>query len=80
MIVCGSAMNPHRVLGRARSEVHTMKQFSCGDVVPGCQATFEAEQEGEILAKVAAHAQKAHGMDDVPPEVVAQVKAKIREK
>ncbi|MBC8069461.1 MAG: DUF1059 domain-containing protein [Deltaproteobacteria bacterium] len=56
-----------------------MKQFSCGDVVPGCQATFEAPDEQDLLAQVAAHAKKDHGMSDVPAEVVAQVKAKIRD-
>ncbi len=54
-----------------------MKQFSCGDVVPGCKATFNAESEGELIEQVAAHAKADHEMAEVPPEVVAQVKAKI---
>ena len=57
-----------------------MKQFSCGDVVPGCQAKFEADDEAELLAQVAAHAKRDHGMDSVPDDVVAQVKAKIRDR
>lgn len=56
-----------------------MKQFSCGAVVPGCTAKFEAEDEGEILQQVAQHAKEDHGMDEVPPEVVDQVKAGIVE-
>ena len=51
-----------------------MKQFSCGAVVPGCTATFTAETEDEILQQVGAHAQADHGMDEVPDEVVAQVR------
>ena len=56
-----------------------MKQFSCGAVVPGCTASFSAESEQEILGQVAEHAKRDHGMDDVPPEVVEQVKANIIE-
>jgi predicted small metal-binding protein len=54
-----------------------MKEFSCGAVVPGCVATFEAETEDELLTQVAEHARADHGMDEVPPEVVEQVRANI---
>ena len=54
-----------------------MKRFSCGAVVPGCMATFHERTEDELLAKVAAHARSDHGMDTVPPELVAQVRAHI---
>lgn len=54
-----------------------MKQFSCGAVVPGCTASFSAESEEAILSQVAEHAQKDHGMAEVPPEVVQQVRANI---
>jgi len=54
-----------------------MKQFSCGAVVPGCDAKFSAESEQELLEQVGEHAQSVHGMDSVPPELVAQVREKI---
>jgi predicted small metal-binding protein len=54
-----------------------MKQFNCGDVVPGCTATFQHETDDEILGAVAAHAAADHDMADVPPEVVEAVRAKI---
>ena len=54
-----------------------MKQFSCGELVPGCKASFQAESEDEILQWVATHAREEHGMDEVPPEVVDQVRAAI---
>jgi predicted small metal-binding protein len=54
-----------------------MKEFSCGAVVSGCTATFSAETEDEILARVAEHARVDHDMETVPPEVVAQVRAHI---
>ena len=64
---------------RVPEEHPDMKQFSCGAVVPGCTATFEAEDENGILTQVAEHAKNDHGMDDVPPEVVGAVKANITE-
>ncbi len=56
-----------------------MKEFSCGAVVPGCDMRFEGDTEGAILEQVAAHAAKDHGMTEVPPEVVEQVRANIHE-
>lgn len=54
-----------------------MKSFACGAVVPDCVATFDAETENEILALVAEHARRDHGMESVPPEVVEQVRENI---
>lgn len=56
-----------------------MKQFSCGAVVPGCTATFTGDTQDEILGQVATHAKDDHGMQEVPPEVVDNVKANIQE-
>lgn len=54
-----------------------MKKFACGDVVPGCAATFEAATEDGILAAVGRHAADEHDMETVPDEVVAVVREKI---
>jgi predicted small metal-binding protein len=54
-----------------------MKSFSCGSVVPGCTATFDAETEDGILEQVAHHAHADHGLAEVPAELVAQVRANI---
>lgn len=54
-----------------------MKQFACGDVVPGCDARFVCSTEEEILAAVAAHAADVHGLESVPDEVVSQVRSCI---
>jgi len=56
-----------------------MKQFSCGDVVPGCSRTFTAGDTDAILAQVAGHARHDHGLADVPAELVGQVLLAIRE-
>ena len=55
-----------------------MKEFCCGDVVPGCTARFHGSED-EILAAVAVHAREAHGLDEVTPELVAQVRAHLVE-
>jgi len=56
-----------------------MKEFACGDVVPGCGQVFRAPDEAGILGQVAGHAKDDHGMADVPDDVVAAVKANIRD-
>jgi predicted small metal-binding protein len=55
-----------------------MKEFSCGDVVPGCTASFRAAGEGELLRAVAAHAHADHGISVIPDGLLAQIKASIR--
>ena len=54
-----------------------MKRFSCGSVVPGCTATFAAPTVEGILDQVAAHAQEAHGLTTVPPELVDAVRLNV---
>lgn len=54
-----------------------MKRFACGAVVAGCMATFEEESEGALLERVAAHAREEHGIEEVSPELVAQVRNHI---
>ena len=57
-----------------------MKEFRCGQIVPGCDARFQGETEDEILQEIAGHARDAHGMDVVPPEVEDQIRASIVER
>ena len=57
-----------------------MKEFRCGELVPGCEARFEDESEEEILRKVRTHARDEHGMPEVPPEVVDTIRATIVER
>jgi len=55
------------------------KRIACNDVVPGCEFTASAATEEELLKQIVAHASRAHGVTDVSPELVAQVKAAIRD-
>jgi predicted small metal-binding protein len=56
-----------------------MKQFACGTVVPGCDGVVTGATDDDVLAAAAAHAASAHGMHDVPDEVVAAIRAGITE-
>jgi predicted small metal-binding protein len=53
--------------------------LSCGDVMPGCAATFQAESEEELLAQVGPHAAEAHGIAEVTPDVLEAVKGAIKQ-
>jgi predicted small metal-binding protein len=54
-----------------------MKKFACATVVDGCPGVVTGATEDEVLAAAAAHAAEAHGMTDVPPEVVSAIQAGI---
>ena len=57
-----------------------MKEFRCGELVPGCGAAFRSESENEILQQIEAHARDDHGMYEVPPEIVDTIRASIAER
>jgi predicted small metal-binding protein len=57
-----------------------LKEFRCGVLVPGCWASFRGETEDEILQQVVSHARESHGMDEVPPEVIEEIRAEISER
>jgi predicted small metal-binding protein len=54
-----------------------MKTFACGDVIPGCRASFSASDENGIFAQVAGHAVADHGVTDITPELVQAVRDSI---
>ena len=55
------------------------KILECAKVDPssGCQHVVRGETEEEVLKKAGEHA-KHHGIRDVTPELIAKVKANIR--
>jgi predicted small metal-binding protein len=55
------------------------KSIKCMDVGVDCDFEARAENEAELMKKVAEHARTAHGFKDIPPEVVAKVKSAIRD-
>lgn len=54
-----------------------MKQFACGNVVPGCDGVVTGETDDQVLEAAARHAAEAHGMSEVPDEVVAAIRSGI---
>ena len=56
-----------------------MKSFACGTVVPGCDGVVTGATDDDVLAAAAAHAAEAHGMTEVPDEVVGAIRAGITE-
>ena len=56
-----------------------MKQFACGDVVPGCDGVVTGETDDDVLAAATEHARTAHGMGEVPDEVLAAMRAGIKQ-
>ena len=56
-----------------------MKQFKCGDVVLGCEWVTRNEDEQELFEEIQSHAREAHAMEEVPPEVVEQIRDVITE-
>jgi predicted small metal-binding protein len=55
------------------------KVLHCKDVGMDCHFIARADTENEILQLAAAHAKTTHGMQEIPAEVVAKVRAAIRE-
>lgn len=55
-----------------------MKEFSCGDVVPGCTTSFKAGTDEALLEQIARHAREDHGLTDLPPELITAVRKNIR--
>ena len=54
------------------------KVLRCGDMMAGCDYVARAESEEELMQKAAQHAREAHGIT-VSPEVIQQIKSKIRD-
>lgn len=54
-------------------------RLACGDVMPGCAASFENADKSALLEEVAQHAAADHGIHETTPEVFAAVDAKVVE-
>lgn len=55
------------------------KVVRCRDVGFDCEGVVRAETEDEALNQVAAHAKTVHGLETVTEEVVAKVRAVMRD-
>ena len=55
------------------------KVLRCRDVGVDCDFACRGATVEEVLQKAAEHARKDHGFPDIPPDLVAQVRAAIRD-
>jgi predicted small metal-binding protein len=55
------------------------KIMKCSSTGMDCDFVARGENEDQVMAQVAEHARKDHGMQTIPSEVAAKVKAAIHE-
>lgn len=56
-----------------------MKVLHCGELMPGCTTVITGKDADEVLTKAENHARKEHNMVLMPPSVVAQIEAAIKD-
>ena len=56
-----------------------MKTFECGTLVPGCTWHTQAEDSAEVVRRAAEHLRSAHGEEQVRPNLVDEIKARIND-
>ena len=56
------------------------KVIKCADLMPGCNAVVEGKDVADVMAKAAEHAKAAHGLTNIPPDMVPKVQAAIKDK
>ncbi|MHB1503083.1 MAG: DUF1059 domain-containing protein [Acidimicrobiales bacterium] len=54
-----------------------MKQFCCGDVIPGCRHVFEACSEAELLERVSDHGREEHDIGELTSDLEAAIRSHI---
>lgn len=62
-----------------RRRVTMAKAIKCRDVGVDCDFEARANTVEELMKKIAEHAQSAHGMKEIPADLVAKVGAAIRD-
>ncbi|OGS41517.1 MAG: hypothetical protein A3K67_00940 [Euryarchaeota archaeon RBG_16_62_10] len=61
-----------------RAGAEMMLSYRCRDIGMDCKFIAEAETQAELLEKIAEHAEKVHGLKEIPNELMVKVKAAIR--
>jgi predicted small metal-binding protein len=55
------------------------KKFKCSDIGLNCGYEATASTTEQLMPQIAAHAKSAHGMIEVPKEIMAKINAAIKE-
>lgn len=56
-----------------------MKSFACRDVGMDCDWTTTGNDDQDIMNKASDHAHSAHGIKDIPKELLEKAKSAIRD-
>ncbi|WP_306118460.1 MULTISPECIES: DUF1059 domain-containing protein [unclassified Roseitalea] len=56
-----------------------MKEFRCGELVPGCDWHTSADSEAEVVRRASEHLRTAHGEDHIRPNMVDEIKKRIHD-
>ncbi|HEX2172409.1 MAG TPA: DUF1059 domain-containing protein [Dehalococcoidia bacterium] len=55
------------------------RAFSCSETGNTCDFVARGETDDEVLQRVGEHADRVHGLKDVPPELISHIRSKIRD-
>ncbi len=55
------------------------KKFKCADIGMKCDYEETATTTEQLMPKLAAHAKAAHGMSEIPTEIMAKITAAIKD-
>jgi len=55
------------------------KELSCADLGVNCDFKAKGDTMQEVLQKAGEHAATVHGITNMPPEMLAQVQAAVRD-
>lgn len=55
------------------------KKLVCGDLMPGCDFSAQADDMADLMEKVIDHAKDAHGITVITPDLAQKVQAAIKE-
>lgn len=56
-----------------------MKEFKCGQLVPGCGWHTHADEEAEIIRRATEHLRTAHGEAHLRENLVEEIKKRVHE-
>jgi predicted small metal-binding protein len=68
-----------RRLSKLRGENNMAKELSCADMGVNCDFKATGETLQEVLQKAGEHAATAHGITNMPPEMLSQVQALVKD-
>jgi predicted small metal-binding protein len=55
------------------------KKFKCADIGMNCGFETTANTTEQLMPKIADHAKTAHGMTEIPKDILAKVQAAIKD-